>query len=982
MRKATYLVFALVLILVVWMLWPVDNPQEEPAPGLPAEDIVPVAVLPTIEPIGDDLEDHEALGFHGQLHGLTDSVNVAGLDLRMESMSNPAILSETTTNDTGRFQFETMPGDDYQITLLTAGYALVDGVTTVSAMDLNDPLFLVVTQGGGIVGWVRNAATGEGLTDVSVLAMAPGGRIMQRTTALRTLTDAEGYYAIHGLPAGVYSMDYDAPFRWNRAFEPETMRFVTVRAGEMAELNFEVDPGIAFSGMTVDANGNPLGHINVTLNSRLGTFNTVSDTAGAFHFQGMIEGLGYLVDASGNGYMALPMEPIHFRAPSITDYEIVLVPVARVSGQVVDAAGNMLPAMQVYWQPDADENLSPPFSNVLCNESGHFSIESLVPGNYVFMPYSKVPREAIDFTDDVVQVTLAAGEQVEDLMLVYTEARENFIHGYVYDTMENPVEGAQLLAIFNETPVRATTTNEAGNFVLNNLPAGMIVIEATHEVYGQARLSDIETESTAEAPPLGVTLEPAGHVAVQVLAAADNQPVPYFMYQYFTPATSTGEFYLEYELRSSIAGYTAVQHPEGRFILDNITRPGYLVIRADGYTPGIESISELPTINTVPEITIRLTEGGTVAGRVLNTRRQPVQGAWIYLDISHGWRSQDIVAAYSDVDGNFSIVGLPEVPITLTAMHADYGYAQVEISVPAKNVELLLPIGAILEGYVTINSEPAAGAVLNYFTSSETGMTRDTMLNMAFTPTVVTDAEGFYQFRGLDTGAGMVDCRYDGRRRGSSVLLEAGAVTVENFRFEQTGISGIYGIVRVEGMPPTEGSVFVRVFSGSEQEQKHAEVNADGSYEIRDLPYGQVQATVRASLGETITNLVQEDYFTLAPNENRRRDFDLSAGVEVHVQHALDASMYLFSTYIFFGEVYFGENEPDPLSYLIQTRHIVANMGGDTTLHLQPGVYTAISLLYPQDVPSSADMMEHAVLHRTSITVDAGLEEYDWILSY
>ncbi len=92
--------------------------------------------------------------------------------------------------------------------------------------------------------------------------------------------------------------------------------------------------------------------------------------------------------------------------------------------------------------------------------------------------------------------------------------------------------------------------------------------------------------------------------------------------------------------------------------------------------------------------------------------------------------------------------------------------------------------------------------------------------------------------------------------------------------------------------------------------------------------------------------------------------------------------MHLGGIYIYFGEMFISEDESDTLSYLLQTWNIVAHMSVDTMLHLPPGVYTAISSMYPQNALSSTNLMVHADLYRTSNTVAAGLQEYDWILSY
>jgi len=199
--------------------------------------------------------------------------------------------------------------------------------------------------------------------------------------------------------------------------------------------------------------------------------------------------------------------------------------------------------------------------------------------------------------------------------------------------------------------------------------------------------------------------------------------------------------------------WTYFENERGDFSVEAVG-PGIYQVQAaaEGYAPAWSP--EVSTDSTDP-ITLALTSGATVAGRVVDAEGRPITGAKVIpLSIAGGvmastkdtFVSED--GAVETVDGEFKLLNLPAGDETLKVTHPDYTSSIVEnvrvVEGATEPVEIVLLKGGTVEGYVyNDKGVPLANEALRFQDSrgySGSGDEEAGRLGAA-----VTDSNGFYR---------------------------------------------------------------------------------------------------------------------------------------------------------------------------------------------------------------------------------------------
>jgi protocatechuate 3,4-dioxygenase beta subunit len=237
-----------------------------------------------------------------------------------------------------------------------------------------------------------------------------------------------------------------------------------LQAGEIHEQTVHLaeevpDPLGGLSGVTLDASGDPLPHVELTAHPnyklRVAQRTTTSDAQGRFAFEGMKPGSWYL-NAKRAGYLPTTKAGMTLDADAtLQDVEVHLEPGARLEGTVFTVEGTpaRLHAVEIRFGKDKK-----PAHSVLTDASGHYRFDALRPGELRLSAHPGALEEI-----DVVRGELNS----QDLQL----QRPPKLSGTVRDAAGRPVAAKIYLYPHDKTSgtKSETTSDEQGAYLFEGL---------------------------------------------------------------------------------------------------------------------------------------------------------------------------------------------------------------------------------------------------------------------------------------------------------------------------------------------------------------------------------------------------------------------------------------------------------------------------------------------------------------------------------
>ncbi len=190
-----------------------------------------------------------------------------GMQVSATSLATGKVYS-ATTDASGHYVVQGLPGGDYQIQVGGANYPSVDynngaPVTVGAGVDTSN-INLELSPVGTISGTVTDALTGQPIANAYVNAYSPSDG-----SGSSAQTDANGHYVISGLTSGSYQMEANSPgyvvTYFNNITNSNSATLVTVVAGaDTSNINFGLAHEGTISGtVTGNDTGQPLGNVQV-----------------------------------------------------------------------------------------------------------------------------------------------------------------------------------------------------------------------------------------------------------------------------------------------------------------------------------------------------------------------------------------------------------------------------------------------------------------------------------------------------------------------------------------------------------------------------------------------------------------------------------------------------------------------------------------------------------------------------------------------
>jgi hypothetical protein len=437
----------------------------------------------------------------------------------------------------------------------------------------------------------------------------------------------------------------------------------------------------------------------------------------------------------------------------------------EISGTVVDASGGFVAGAQVAArQPGSNEALA----LVLTGDAGAFRV-SVPPGLVelvaVAEAYSRALRRLSGPRDGVVLTLVpASGIQGE----VVLESGEPLSGARVLATNKNGVESAPV-------SVRA---DASGRFVFSELPAGGYELTAT----GERWRSRPEWVTVAIGQSASVKLVVGRAWTASVVLDVEGAPC------------ASGEVLLDGPVTA-----TAPVGPGGQIRFEGLARGRY---RVSARCTGIEqrpgsterravsaSLEEVLLVDRddttekwslvadSPEATSRPDEGpepvGSISGRVLDERGDPVPEAWI---TASGNLAPSSAPALSDETGSFVLTGLPSGRHELSATSSVGQGRRADVATQSTNVLIRLETYGAISGTVQSANGPRPDVFTLVYRNND-----------AQTIQSIAGSEGAWSLPWLPAGSYRLSAIGPGSCGWVDTRLRPGASERVTIRLDQTG---------------------------------------------------------------------------------------------------------------------------------------------------------------------------------------------------
>ncbi|HUW61747.1 MAG TPA: sigma-70 family RNA polymerase sigma factor [Candidatus Bathyarchaeia archaeon] len=634
---------------------------------------------------------------------------------------------------------------------------------------------IVMKKGGTVTGRLTDASTGEPVAGATV-------RVFPEEPVT---VDDSGHYRIDNIKRVNTTLDAGAP-----GYESQHLQVFAGGPGQTLEQNLQLvklseDKKTRVRGRVQDEAGQPVSGASVWVGGQ-----NSSDTAadGTFEIAGNFGGPVYVLAHK----LELSSElsgPFTLNEEGLEDLTLTLRGGwSHIRGRMVNGNGQPVPDIDVRFKNDQTGiELYSQYSNQI----GWFQAWAVLPGTYTITARTTSFQET-----EPVQVEVPSGSHVDGVLLTCGGKGKLTIEGVVVDDTGKLLPGQSIWASSETGLFGVVVTDEHGRFIIRDLEDCEYTIQDQKVAAG--------TRNVRVVMPRTATI--IGRVVLPDGTPADNFQVGWIgeqVLQYWRPIQNhadpaNGEF----ELRGLGSDGTAC-----------------VVVKAEGFSPGLTPVSELKPGETRRGVVVRLEGQADIAGRVILENGKPLAGAKVFVQMPeppfdvkpHLSEGQSHHQGVTNENGEFVFHALYCLPHCIWAEHEGYPDSDVlhvePIGGKTLEVTITLPIGGTVTGRVTMAGRPVAGAGISLL------VLRGEQSDIGGSAT--TGADGKYKIEAVMPEVLNVRASIDGRHRTiRDVAVSAGRTAVADFDFP-AGSASIAGQVLVNGEVPKE--LFVSAWSESEQ---------------------------------------------------------------------------------------------------------------------------------------------------------------------
>lgn len=782
--------------------------------GLPEREVVKVSVPGVVR---DDMGT--------PLPGV--SIILSSLD-GSRTLTQATRLTEKTTDNEGRFQFEQLAPGLYRFQASLSGYQSnrLD-VAVIEGADVPE-IVMVLSSGMSITGTIFDPL-GKPVAGAQVAAFkerveqeAPLQKRlqvlldlpeMQEENGIIATSDDSGNYQVVGLEELSYRLQVVAA-----GFSPAEQRYI---AAGSTGVDFLLDLGGILTGTVQDPGGVGIADALVEIYRHTGTKDIIeiiqerampplatreTDGSGFFEFNELGGDSNFRLVARALSYQPRQFENLRVESGGSATVDVILSLGEVIRGTVYDPFGNALAGALCKVNQMGAKSEGPPIDltddGIETNESGEFLFDTLTEADY---------RLIVSFPTYATYQELRIRPGADPLNIQLSEGAA--ISGSVLDVESNgPIMGA-VVTVNDVADVKKTAvTDGEGRYFVRGIteqrrPIAYVSVTATG--YTRSGNEQVEVADGAETPGANFYLERNG-VVRGVVVSANGIPLP-------GVSVSARRMHSEQNPVVVNAAPPVTSESDGTFEVVEVS-PGSGMFLEGTHGQYLVSQSEsfdLTAGGSISGMSLVMKIGGALSGIVIDEAGVPIEGAVVAVrDEWLGEVNPESLPnkSYTDGAGQWMIRSLPDGDHTIICSVPGYLIIERSGIVVAEgrntaNIELQMVKGAVLSGQVTsMDGAPIEGARIVAVDTSD-GLRK---LHRS------TDLTGHFQFDNL--GRYPVDLIVEKSGYAEIRLFEQPVDQKQPILIRLEGLGGIRGAVLDEsGRPLRAFSVSPRIIEGDRE---------------------------------------------------------------------------------------------------------------------------------------------------------------------
>ncbi|AFE04122.1 hypothetical protein COCOR_01519 [Corallococcus coralloides DSM 2259] len=552
-------------------------------------------------------------------------------------------VAETTSAEDGTFVLDGLP--DGMVTLhATSGQNVA---MRPDVMTGQQDVVLVLDEGSFFEGIVLEGPAGtEPIAGARVTVFSH-----EHTRFFPAISGVDGRYRIGPVPPDDYGILVTASGRGPN---------LRMRADPWEEDTFILDRPAKYAGTVVTAKGAPAPGVSVRLYKPSATPESrtaLTDAQGRFSFPSFEDVPGQLfAETAARDGLA------HLRTGPREDIVLTLGPGMVLQGHVSDENGRPIPGARVMADLD-DANAPSPRGQTVTDAQGHYRL-----GPLFRLPHFVAVRAEHYIDDEPEHYELGEVEETLDFIL----PRALSVEGILVDEAGQPLAGhgvflhpGSATSVIVDVSLESTVTDEAGRFILDSDEAGPAWLSVSDEAF-------VPQHFTVGRPSRDVrlVLRRGARVPITVLSAAG------------APVRGARVELWKQDARGE-SHHAGVTDARGQVTLQGVP-PGSYVAEATLARQAVDVHASQPLevqTGEAPPVTLRLEEGRTLQGTVVNPQGRPLPGVSVRAELLDAdrprYRSAQSTGRIpegvrTDAEGRFTLRSLSAARYTLGATLAEH----------------------------------------------------------------------------------------------------------------------------------------------------------------------------------------------------------------------------------------------------------------------------------------------------------------------
>ena len=627
-----------------------------------AEDFQSGAVTKAItKPATVDLTLERAALLRGRVH--RGDRGVANVNVNI--LGGRSRGAHVATDAEGKFEINGLAPGGYRITFFKQE-ELIDRTMDVEAPGDID---LELPPTGTLRGRVIDAATGESIREFVYSIEAPRGG---RSGIHRGETTADGAFTVE-IPAGAYRVI--AAAQNFTASEPVEVRVVE---NETTAVDLPLGRGATVMGRVTDDDGVPVAGANVMVISadfermrraaRAGPSQTRTAEDGTFTATGIMPGDAQLT-VRKEGYVVYRKT---IEAEGTLSLDVTVTRGLSIQG-IVTRGGKPVAGAQV---GAASAAVGGEHQSATTDDDGRFTLSGLIAARYTVSAFHEELHTELRDVDPTRQ---------KEIRLSLDPKPRGVLYGIVTGIPAMPGKIVRrVVMVYSEDGGAEGMIDEAGNFRIEDAPAGTVSVSAVVESSTRASRSSMRKEvEVLPGQPTRVDLDLGGNVRVSGRITIDGRPttayVGFSSEEGTNASTQTGDDGL----------YEVVLPAPGRYQI--YARAEQLMER------NFHTVREIRGGETIDiDLREQVIEGTVVDAAT----RQPIAGALVNVAPAASGLTMIVAEVPTDANGRFRIVTAAAGPLRLIA--SAHGYAQRAVAVNSTTMQYAIELSPAQETRIRV----------------------------------------------------------------------------------------------------------------------------------------------------------------------------------------------------------------------------------------------------------------------------------------